>query len=69
MFSFFVFGTEASFSSRGWPPADPVGIRPPFVIKYVFVVVLSYTWGGRQPGRPDVCFPAAAVYLLKFVSL
>ena len=42
------------FSSRGWPPSDPFGIRPPFVIKYVFVVVLSYTRGGRQPGRPDV---------------
>ena len=45
------------FSSRGWPPADPVGIRPPFVIKYVFVVVLSYTRGGRQPGPRSDVFP------------
>ena len=44
------------FSSRGWPPADPVGIRPPFVIKYVFIVEFSYTREERRPGRPDV-FP------------
>ena len=44
------------YSSRGLPPADPGGIRPPFVIKYVFIVEFSYTRGGGQPGRPDV-FP------------
>ena len=43
-------------SFRGLPPADPGGIRPPFVLKYVFIVELSYTRGERQPGRPDV-FP------------
>ena len=44
------------FSFRGLPPADAGGIRPPFVLKYVFIVELSYTRGERQPGRPDV-FP------------
>ena len=44
------------YSSRGLPPADPAGIRPPFFIKYVFIVEFSYTRGERQPGRPDV-FP------------
>ena len=51
VFLFFVFGTRLLLI-----PADPFGIHPPFVIKYVFVVVLSYTREGRQPGRPDV-FP------------
>ena len=44
------------YSSRGLPPADPAGIRPPFFIKYVFIVEFSYTRGEGQPGRPDV-FP------------
>ena len=51
------------FSSRGWPPADPTGIRPPFFIKYVFIVVFSYTRGEGQPGRPDV-FPGRVPLLL-----
>ena len=44
------------FSSRGLPPTDPGGIRPPFVLMYVIFVELTYVRGVHQPGRSDV-FP------------
>ena len=44
------------FSSRGLPPTDPGGIRPPFVLMYVVFVELTYVRGIHQPGRSDV-FP------------
>ena len=47
---------EASSHPEGGRRRIQVRIRPPFVIEYVFIVVLSHTRGGRQPGRLDV-FP------------
>ena len=52
------------FSSRGWPPADPFGIRPPFVLMYVIVVELSYVAGSTSTGASGRVFLGAAVYLL-----
>ena len=56
------------YSSRGLPPADPAGIRPPFFIKYVFVVEFSYTRREGQLGRPDV-FPGRDSYIFESVFL
>ena len=41
------------FSSRGWPPADPVGIRPPFVTAVSFRQRAHTIWTFRHAYGPS----------------